>query len=153
MNAPLSAGDKRYLVVVADEYRAIFYARDTMTGPLRKLRTLTNETARMKTGELLSDRGGRSFDSHGQGRHTMGGDRDTPLQQVARAFAKDIAGIIAGEGRKGTCRGYAVVAAPRFLGLLRQEFATEVKTEPYATVDKNVVGQDESVIEGLLDKA
>jgi hypothetical protein len=67
MTPPISADDKRYLVVVADEYRAIIYARDTLTGPLRKLRTFTNETARMKTGELLSDRGGRSFDSHGQG--------------------------------------------------------------------------------------
>lgn len=153
MIAPIPADDRRYLVVVADEYRAIFYARDTMTGPLRKLRTFTNETARMKTGELLSDRGGRSFDSHGQGRHTMGGDRDSPQHQLAKAFAKDIADVIAAESHKGTCRGYAVVAAPRFLGLLRQEFSGSVREEPYATVDKDVVGQDEAAIEKLLENA
>lgn len=153
MIAPIPADDRRYLVIVADEYRAIFYARDTMTGPLRKLRTFTNESARMKTGELLTDRGGRSFDSHGQGRHTMGGDRDAPQQQLARAFAKDIAEVIAAETRKGTCRGYAVIAAPRFLGLLRQEFASVVREDPYATVDKDVVGQDEAAIEKLLEKA
>ncbi len=153
MIAPVPADDRHYLVVVADEYRAIFYARDTLTGPLRKLQTLTNETARKKTGELLSDRGGRSFDSHGQGRHTMGNDRDAPLQQVARSFAKDIAQVIATDSRKGTCRGYAVIAAPRFLGLLRQEFATTVGEEPYASVDKDVVGQDETVIENLLEHA
>jgi protein required for attachment to host cells len=153
MTPPISADDKRYLVVVADEYRAIIYARDTLTGPLRKLRTFTNETARMKTGELLSDRGGRSFDSHGQGRHTMAGDKDAPQQQVAKAFAKDIAEKIAAEFHKGTCRGYAVIAAPRFLGLLRQEFATVVKDEPYASVAKDVVAQDESVIEHLLENA
>lgn len=153
MAAPIPADDRHYLVVVADEYRAIFYARDTMTGPLRKLRTFTNETARMKTGDLLSDRGGRSFDSHGKGRHTMGGDRDAPQQQSAKAFAKDIAQDIATELRTGTCRGYAVIAAPRFLGLLRQEFATAVRDAPYATVDKDVVGQDEAVIENLLENA
>ncbi len=153
MIAPIPANDRRYLVVVADEYRAIFYARDTMTGPIRKLRTFTNETARMKTGELLTDRGGRSFDSHGQGRHTMGGDRDAPQQQLAKAFAKDIADVIGAEWHKGTCRGYAVIAAPRFLGLLRQEFAGTVKEAPYATVDKDVVGQDESAIEKLLENA
>jgi len=153
MIAPIPADDRRYLVVVADEYRVIFYARDTMTGPIRKLRTFTNETARKKTGELLSDRGGRSFDSHGQGRHTMGNDRDAPLQQVARTFAKDIADVIAAEVRKGTCRGYAVIAAPRFLGMLRQEFASTVKEEPYASVDKDVVGQDEAAIENLLENA
>ena len=117
-----------------------------MTGPLRKLRTFTNETARKKTGELLSDRGGRSFDSHGQGRHTMGTDRDAPQQQLAKAFAKNIAEMIA-------CRGYAVIAAPRFLGLLRQEFSGAMKEAPYATVDKDVVGQDESAIERLLENA
>jgi protein required for attachment to host cells len=124
-----------------------------MTGPLRKLRTFTNETARMKTGDLLSDRGGRSFDSHGQGRHTMGSDRDAPQQQSTKVFAKDIAQDIATELHSGTCRGYAVIAAPRFLGLLRQEFATAVKQEPYATVDKDVVGQDEAVIANLLENA
>jgi len=151
MVTPVPADDRRYLVVVADEYRAIIYARDTFTAPLRKLHTYTNETARMKTGELLSDRGGRSFDSHGQGRHTMGSDRDAPQQQLAKAFAKDIAEVIAAESHKGTCRGYAVVAAPRFLGLLRQEFLGSVREEPYATVDKDVVGQDEAVIEKLLE--
>jgi protein required for attachment to host cells len=153
MVTPVPADDRRYLVVVADEYRAIIYARDTFTAPLRKLRTYTNETARMKTGELLSDRGGRSFDSHGQGRHTMGSDRDAPQQQFAKAFAKDIAQVIAAEFHKGMCRGYAVIAAPRFLGLLRQEFATVLKHEPYATVDKDVVDQDENFIGKLLENA
>jgi protein required for attachment to host cells len=149
----MPADDRHYLIVVADEYRAIFYERDTLTGPLRKVRTFTNETARMKTGELLSDRGGRSFDSHGQGRHTMGSDRDAPQQQSARAFAKDIAQVVATDYNKGACRGYAVIAAPRFLGLLRPEFANAVKDQPYATVDKDVVGQDDSVIENLLESA
>ena len=153
MAARIPADERRYLVVVADEYRAIFYARDTRTGPLRKLRAFTNEAARMKTGDLISDRGGRSFDSHGQGRHTMGGERDSPQQQSARAFAKDIADLIAAESHKGTCRGYAVVAAPRFLGLLRQEFSAAVRDAPYATVDKDVVGQDEAFIEKLLENA
>ena len=153
MVAPIAADDRHFLVVVADEYRAIFYARDTMTGPLRKLSTHTNETARMKTGELLSDRGGRSFDSHGQGRHTMGGERDAPQQQSARAFAKELVQVVANEIHRGVCRGYAVIAAPRFLGLLRLEFATAVKDEPYATVDKDVVGQDEKFIENLLENA
>lgn len=153
MAARVPADDRHYLVVVADEYRAILYARDTRTGPLRQLRTFTNETARKKTGDLISDRGGRSFDSHGHGRHTMGGERDSPQQHLARAFARDIADIIAAESHKGTCRGYAVVAAPRFLGLLRHEFATAVHDAPYATVDKDVVGKDAAVIEKLLENA
>ena len=83
----------------------------------------------------------------------MGTDRDAPQQQLAKAFAKNIAEMIAAEFHKGACRGYAVVAAPRFLGLLRQEFSGAMKEAPYATVDKDVVGQDESAIERLLENA
>ena len=153
MAPPIPPGDKHYLVVVADESRAIVYTRETLRGPLQERRRFENEAARLKTGDIIAERGGRSFDSHGQGRHTMAGDRDAPQQQVAKAFAKDIAETIAAESHKGTCRGYAVVAAPRFLGLLRQEFATAVKEEPYATVDKNVASQGADVIVKLLDES
>jgi len=153
MTPPIDPGNRHFLVVVADESKAVIYRRDKLSGPLQEIATFQNEAARQKTGDILADKGGRSFDSHGQGRHTMAGDRDAPQQQVARAFAKDIAEIIAAESHKGTCRGYAVIAAPRFLGLLRQEFSTAVRQEPYASVDKDVVGQDESVIENLLENA
>lgn len=52
---------KRYLVVVADESRAILYSHDTRSGPLSPLSELGNDAARTKTEELVSDRGGRSF--------------------------------------------------------------------------------------------
>ena len=52
--------------------------------------------------------------------------------------------------QSGQCLGFALVAAPRFLGLLRAEISTLVNVEPYNTVDKEVVGSDEAVIEKLL---
>lgn len=107
----------------------------------------------MKTGDLIADRGGRSFDSHGQGRHTMQSEKADPKQHLATAFAKKIAENIAADVHKGTCRGFALVATPRFLGTLRNAIATSVKLEPYATVNKEVVGQDEAVIEALLAQA
>jgi protein required for attachment to host cells len=73
-----------------------------------------------------------------------------PKQHLAEVFAKDIAEHVAADVHKGTCRGYALVAAPHFLGLLRAELASRTSTEPYATVAKNVVGQATSVIEKLL---
>lgn len=144
---------KHYLVIVADEYQAIFYEREGLQGPLRQLRTLTNKQARMKTGDLLSDRGGRSFDSHGQGRHTMGMEKDSPKQHAARVFAKDIAEWVGAEMHKDAFDGFALIAAPRFLGMLRQELATATTAEPYATIDKEVAGQKEPVIAKLLESA
>jgi protein required for attachment to host cells len=150
MPPAIPAADKHFLVVVADEARATFYTRDALYGPLEMGRTLSNDAARMKTGDLISDRGGRSFDSYGKGRHTMGGEKGGPKQHAATVFAKIIAGQVAEDMQSGRCRGFAVIAAPRFLGELRREIRTLVKAEPYATVGKALVGSDVSVIEKAL---
>jgi len=82
-----------WTVVVADESRVLFYARDSMSGPLRELFSLDNDTARKKTDQLISDSGGRSFDSYGKGRHTMGHEKADPKKIAAMAFAKQIADL------------------------------------------------------------
>ena len=153
MATAIRNNNRYFLVVVADEYKAIFYSRESRSGPLSELRTITNESARMKTADLISDRGGRAFDSHGQGRHTMASEKTAPKDQLARVFGKQIAKLIATEIRKGTCRDFSLIAAPRFLGVLRHELAVLTKAEPYVTIDKDVVGREESFIEDLLARS
>ena len=148
---PSRAGKERCLVIVADESRAELYLREGPHGPLQALRTLTNKVARLKTEALISDRGGRSFDSHGQGRHTMESDKDAPKQHIARGFAKRIARRIGAELHKGAFDEFALIAAPKFLGLLRHELEAVTKVRPVATINKDVVGQRETVIGELLD--
>jgi protein required for attachment to host cells len=150
MTPPIDPGNKHFLVVVADESKAVVYSRTSRSGPLQEMATFQNEAARLKTGEILADKGGRSFDSHGHGRHTMANEKADPKKHLAEQFARDIAEHITAEVLKGTCRGYALVAAPQFLGMLRTELARHTPMEPYATVDKNVVGQADTVIEKLL---
>lgn len=147
----IAMANKHFLVVVADEANAIFYTREKIYSPLRKWRSLSNEEARMKVGELLADRGGRSFDSHGEGRHTMAREKAGPKEQAATEFARQVAEVVSDDMKSGKCLGFALVAAPRFLGKLRSEINTLVKAEPYATIDKEVVGSDEGVIEKLLE--
>ena len=144
---------KHYLVVVADESRAILYSHETRSGPLRQLSEFGNEAARMKTEDLVTDRGGRSFDSHGHGRHTMVGEKDGPKHHAAEVFAKQIAERIASGTHRGTLRGFALVAAPRFLGMLRDAISTSTKAEPWTSVDKDVVDKDAAVIRELLTKS
>jgi len=153
MTPPIDPGNKHFLVVVADESKAVAYTRSSKSGPLQEIRTFENEAARLKTGDILADKGGRSFDSHGQGRHTMASEKADPKKHLAEMFARDIAEHITTDVHSGTCRAYALVAAPHFLGTLRAELASRTSTEPYTTVDKNVVGQAESVIEKLLAEA
>ena len=73
-----------------------------------------------------------------------------PRQQAAMAFARLIAERIARALQEGRCSEYAIVAAPRFLGMLRTALAGNVKVEPWLTIDKAMVGRDTATIDKLL---
>ncbi|MDH5621407.1 MAG: host attachment protein [Gammaproteobacteria bacterium] len=145
------SSEKTYWVVVADEARAIVYTRNTLHGPLSEYFSLESTAARKKTDELLSDHGGRSFDSVGRGRHTLAREKSSPKQHVAEAFAAQIAERIGKVMHDGSCRGYALIAAPRFLGLLRDALAKTCKVEAFKSVAKEVVGQEPAVLQKLVD--
>lgn len=149
-NAGLQA-KKTFWIIVADESRASIYTREAKRAPLIELLALDNEMGRKKAGEILSDRGGRSFDSFGAGRHTMATEKTDPKKHAATVFAKQIAERIAKVMHDGSCRGYALIAAPRFLGMLREAVSRRCNVEPFKTIDKDVVGQDAAVLQKLID--
>jgi len=137
-------------VLVADESRAIVYTRDTSKAPLLELFTMENPEARKKPGERHTDTGGRSFDSHGKGRHTMTKEKSASERQASIRFAKEISSRINKAVHSGSCRRFAVIAAPRFLGFIRQSLGTTGSATPELTIDKDVVGQDAEAIRKLL---
>lgn len=139
-------------VIVADEAQAIVYAQTTRRTPLSEFFSLQNEMARKKDLDLKSDRDGRSFDSFGQGRHSMTKEKADPKTHAATVFAKEIADRISRAMHDGQCRSYALVAAPKFLGLLRTALSTAGVTDPYIAIDKELVGQDTAVIQQLLER-
>jgi len=138
-------------VIVADEAQAIVYAQATRRTQLLEIFSLQNESARRKKANLTSDRDGRSFDSHGHGRHSMTNEKTDPKTHATTVFAKEIAGRVSRAMHGGQCRAYSLIAAPRFLGLLRAALSTAGVAEPSIAIDKEVVGQDSSVIQDLLD--
>lgn len=150
MNVAKSISEKSYWVVVADQGRAVIYTHDTRRDPLNESTSLVNEIARSKGSSLTTDRGGRSFDSHGEARHALQNEKSDPKKQASSVFAKTIAERIVSAVQQGHCRGYALVAAPRFLGLLRSSLSASAIIPPYLTIDKDVVGQDTAFIEKLL---
>jgi protein required for attachment to host cells len=149
-NAPLGA--QSYRVVVADEFRANFYAREKKFSPLTEVGVMQNGAAREKTGDLISDRGGRAFDSHGHGRHTMANEKTDPKSQSAIVFAKEIAERLAAEHGDGEYDSLIVVAAPRFLGVLRPALDT-AGVDAALEIDKAVTGKDAASIQKLIDSA
>ena len=137
-------------IIVADESKATIYSRKAKKSPLEELCTLGNDAGRKKPGELMSDRGGRSFDRFGDGRHTLTKEESGPKKRAAAAFAKKIALRINKALRDGTCDEFAVISAPRFLGVLRRALTKTGKNAPGLSIDKEMVGQDAAAIEKLL---
>lgn len=136
---------------MADESLAIVYARKGRRSALTETSRLENEAARMKSGDLLADREGRTFDSHGQGRHSVERENADPKRQAAIAFARRIAAQIAKAAHSGgKFDELILVAAPRFLGLLRDALSSTGKTTPYLSIDKDVVQHDAEFIRDLI---
>lgn len=152
VTAAIASSDKCFWVIVADESKALVYARDSKSGPLRELFAMHNEVARRKRGDLVSDREGRSFDSRGMGRHAMTEEKSDPKRHAAEALARLVAKRVAKVLNHGTCRGYALIAAPRFLGELRDALEAVTSTPPYLTIDKDIVDKDMDTIEKLIAK-
>ncbi len=139
-------------VIVADESAAIIYERKSRRGGLVELFRLSNKAGRKSAGELLADRGGRSYDSHGQGRHTMAKEKVDPKKQLAIVFAKKIAKRISSAVRDGKCDEIVLIATPRFLGVLRDAFSRAGgNVEPVLSLDKEMVDKDVAAIEKLLE--
>ena len=70
--------------------------------------------------------------------------------QASLAFAKQLAELISDAINNGTCRSFALIAAPRFLGVLRDALATAGNVTPVVSIDKEVVNKDSAFIEKLL---
>jgi len=143
-------GAKSYWVVVADEFMATIYARDKKYSPMQEVLSLQNETAREKGSDLESDRSGRSFDSAGHGRHSMGSGEPGTKVQSYLVFAKEIAERISSAKQHGTFDRLVVIAAPRFLGVLRPALFS-AGIDPEREIDKELTGQKPAVIQDLLD--
>ena len=107
------------LIIVADQSKARLFSINSPEGALNEIQCLEHDVAREKSGALASDRPGRSFDSGGQGRHAMSTSVD-PMEQEAIRFAKEIGEQVTVICRDGNYNHLMIIAAARFLGLLRE---------------------------------
>jgi protein required for attachment to host cells len=136
-------------VLVADSGRARVFSADSPIGELQEVQSFTNPEARLQEQELLSDRPGRSFDSAGEGRHAMGSTVE-PKEQEAIRFAKQIGDYLEKGRIEFKFEHLVIVAAPKFLGLLRDNISPQVKDLITLTVDKNLVDLKPSELRARL---
>lgn len=110
-------------VVVADQSKARIFTVADPHGALMGVGELGHPEARDLEQSITSDRPGRSFDSHGQGRHAMSPTVEPGKQETIR-FAKQITDHVQAAHNQGRCDRLLLVAGPPLLGLLRENLKT-----------------------------
>jgi protein required for attachment to host cells len=141
--------DKKW-VVVADSSRARIFAFHQAALEMQELEGLTHPASRAHERDLISDRPGRSFDSVGSGRHATEGEV-SPKQQEAIVFAREICDRLELARTRGEFDEITLVAAPAFLGLLRENLSAAIHKLIVRTIDKNLVQHDEAEIRAHLE--
>ena len=153
-------------VVVADEAIARILTTTDVPGALDPVEALTDPAAHAKEGELhVNDAGRRGGRVSGEGGH--GGPRSgagsasvTASAGVenrhleARAFARRVAQHLATALQQKRYDTLRIIAAPRFLGLLRQELADAVRAVVTDEVSKDLIhASDDEIAQRLSDAA
>lgn len=136
-------------IVVADASRARIFSAQGRSGELREFADHLHPASRLHGRDLETDAPGRSFDSKGQGRHSMGTDGGVRKQQ-AEAFSKELCGVIEEGYIAKRFEKLYLVAAPGFLGLLRSHLGDGLKNRLAGEVNKNLVNHEVAAIRGHL---
>ena len=113
-------------VMVADSASARIFSISGPRSSLEPVEALDHPEGRLAAQEINADRPGRSFASAGKSRHAMEKEVD-PKKQAAIAFAREIAERLASARVQGELERLILVAAPEFLGLLREHLDSETK--------------------------
>ena len=136
-------------VVVADSSRARIMMAEKPGMGLSEIDSLEHPEGRLHEQELTSDLPGRAFDSGGQGRHMMGTSVE-PKKQEAIKFAKLVADHLESGRTTGSFSKLYVIAAPAFLGQLRDHLSASLEKTVQGTIAKNLVAEDEKTIRAQL---
>jgi protein required for attachment to host cells len=134
-------------IVVAESARARIFAVSGAEGKLVEVAGLSHPESRLHDTELSSDVPGRSFDSHGQGRHGMEQATD-PHEREVQAFAVEIARHIDSGIKARSFDSLVLIAPPKFLGQLRSRLSKSARDIVVGELDKNLVEADSDILEG-----
>ena len=138
-------------VVVADSSRARIFKPETPSSPLTELETLTHPESRLHDQELTSDLPGKHANDTGIGAHGFE-DKTEPKKQEAINFAHELARELEKAYTDHEFRQLILVAAPAFLGLLRETLSEPVRAVVRLEIDKDLTKESAEDIRAHLPK-
>lgn len=142
---------KRSWILVADSSRARVFAADTATSPLTEMKDLMHPEARFHEQKLTSDLPGSQAGNAAGSHHAVGGETD-PKHTEAINFSREISQYLEDARNKQAYEHLIVIAAPSFLGLLRENLTSDTAKHITLELDKNLVKHSADEIRGHLPK-
>lgn len=124
-------------VLVADASRARIFEAPLPKDGLTEIEELVHPASKMHPQDMASDEPGVSHDRVGQGVHGMEQETDIKKQEAMR-FAKEVVDKITALQQKKDYAKLYVIAAPAFLGLLRNKFSNPTKNIIVDEISKNL---------------
>lgn len=142
-------------IIAANAGRARFFADADPAEPLQEIEDMVNDSARLRTSDINTDRVGVT--SAGGSSHNIGGTQgvalshngkagapnkqyqpaQTPEQHESEKFAKDISKYLMQAHQEGRYKQLVLAASPEFLGALRTNLDSHVKSLIKLEVNKD----------------
>ena len=135
----------RSWILVAESSRAHIYAAPNAKAALESVAVLEHPEARAHEQDLISDAPGRRFATGGPKRHSMGEAVSTKEEHAVR-FARELATRLEKARVADRYDHLFLAAAPKFLGLLRDELTGETAAMVREQYAKNWLHEDPKVI-------
>lgn len=137
-----------FWIVTAESARARIFKTASLIKEPVEVMDLAHPASRLKEGDLVADRPGRSQGSAGGGRHGMAnGDAHNHELEI---FAREIADKLEQARQEGRYDKVILVAPPAFLGTLRQALSGQVEKLVERSLDKNLVSATPEEIRAQL---
>ena len=136
-------------LVVADNSKARIFSVDSRMGPIEEIESIMHTEARLHEQEMTSDLPGRSNGQGGAGGHAYQ-DEVSPKEQENINFARKIANELDAARKNNKFKQFILVAAPGFLGNLRNQLNTQTQKLACFELAKNLSHLTAKEIRGHL---
>jgi len=139
------------LVVVADTTCARIFKATSSKGPLEEKEVLVHPENRLSEKDLISDRKGSAFSSHGSSQSTYSKHTDTK-DQGTKEFINEINDYLLKLESKNEFKQLIIIAAPKLLGALKKQLNSGLQKRITYELNKNIAKLNADEIRSHLPK-
>jgi len=139
------------LVVAADSTCARIFKATSSKGPLEEKEVLVHPENRLSEKDLISDRKGSTFSSHGSGRSSYSKHTDVK-DQGTKEFINEINDCLMRLETNNEFKQLIIIAAPRLLGALKKQLNSGLQKRITYELNKNIAKLNADEIRTHLPK-